>query len=196
MKHKRPEGEPVGAVGVLDGKHDGERVLERYDATVHVGIKTIVCHAAIERVDDGEETIELPKPRELRASAAMVRCLMPIRLRGYELKAIRKILGYTLSELAEKLDAKTAIETVSRWESEAQPMGGYAEKVFRLLACEQLKDDAPGVSYTAKNISDLIVKDPWRANPEYEQPYVVLTLIKMKEISGSIIETWNAKLAA
>jgi hypothetical protein len=183
---------------VLDDKHvGGERILEQYDATVHVGLKTIVCHAAIERVDeDGEETIELPKQRQLRASAAMVRCLTPVRLRGYELKSVRMILGYTLADLAGKLDSKTAVETISRWESESQPMGGYAEKVFRLLACEDLKTEAPGIEYNGGMISTMLVKDPWRLNPEHEVPYVVLSLIQMKESSGSIIETWNAKLAA
>jgi DNA-binding transcriptional regulator YiaG len=198
-KHDRPRGASIGEDRVLDKKQAeaGERILNEYDATVHVGLRTIVCHAAIERIDEeGEETIELPKPRELRASAAMARCLMPIRLRGNEIKAIRKIMGLTLADMAKKLDEKTAPETVSRWESEAQPMGGYAEKILRLLVCEELKSEAPGVEYNGSMIAHLNVKDPWRTDPDYVVPNVVLTLIQMKEQSGSIIETWNAKRAA
>lgn len=198
-KHERPKGASKGEDRVLDNKQAEarEHILEKYDATVHVGLRTIVCHAAIERVDEeGEETIELPKPRQLRASAAMSRCLMPIRLRGNELKAIRKIMGLTLADLAKKLDERTAVETVSRWESEAQPMGGYAEKILRLLVCEELKSEAPGVEYNGSMIAHLNVKDPWRADDNYVVPSVVLTLVQLKEQSGSITETWNAKKAA
>lgn len=199
-KHDRPTGASIGEDRVLDGQHsgiEGERTLEKYDATVHVGLRTVVCHAAIEHTDqDGEETIELPMLRQLRASAAMARCLMPIRLRGKEIKALRKIMGLTAAELAKRLDEKTAVETVSRWESEAQPMGGYAEKILRLLVCEELKSESPGIGYNGSMIANLNVKDPWRVDPDYSVPSVVLTLIQMKEQSGSIIETWNAKKAA
>lgn len=198
-KHERPKGASEGEDRVLDKKQAEarERILEKYDATVHVGLRTIVCHAAIERGDEeGEETIELPKPRQLRASAAMSRCLMPIRLRGNELRAIRKIMGLTLADLAKKLDERTAVETVSRWESEAQPMGGYAEKILRLLVCEELKSEAPGVEYNGSMIAHLNVKDPWRGDENYVVPSVVLTLVQLKEQSGSITETWNAKKAA
>ncbi len=173
------------------------RVLEDYDATTLVGLRTIVHGAAIEQTDDaGETTVELPKLRSLLAAAAITRCLMPIRLRGWEIKAIRKIMGFTLAELAKKLDERTATETVSRWESEAQPMGGYAEKILRLLVCEELREQAPGIDYNASMIANLKVCDPWRANAKFEVPHIHLVLIKMKEHSGSIIETWDAKMAA
>ena len=55
-KHKDKSG-PSGVVCVLDDKRRvqqaepvKERVLDTYDATAHVGLRTIVCGAAIERV--------------------------------------------------------------------------------------------------------------------------------------------------
>ena len=42
----------------------------------------------------------------------------------------------------------------------------------------------------------LNVMDPWRAQPDYEVPYIELQLIRIKEASGSIIEGWDAKEAA
>jgi DNA-binding transcriptional regulator YiaG len=115
-------------------KVESGKTVPVYDATVFVGLRTTVYDAAIERVeDDGEVTIELPKLQELLAASAVARCLIPIKLRGSEIKTMRKIMKMTHAELAEALDVKTAAETVSRWESEAQPMGGYAEKVFRLV---------------------------------------------------------------
>lgn len=175
-----------------------ESVLATYDATAIVGLKTIVCNAAIRRVDDdGEETIEMPKQRELLASAAVTRCLVPIRLRGSEIKAMRKIMKLTMAELAKKLDDRTAPETVSRWEADTQPMGGYAEKILRLLVCETLKGEAPGVEYNGSMIAQLRLIDPGRIDPNYEAPTVCLKLISLKEEkSGHIIEAWNAKQAA
>jgi DNA-binding transcriptional regulator YiaG len=175
-----------------------EKVLPVYDATVFVGLRTIVYNAAIERVeDDGEMTVELPKLHELAAAAAVARCLMPIKLRGAEIRAMRRIMKMTLADLAESLDGKTAIETISRWESEAQPMGGYAEKVFRLVVCEQLKTEAPGIDYNASMIAHLTVHDPWRVDTNYQVPAVELSLVQLKELcSGSITEAWNAKKAA
>lgn len=194
-----------GELRVLEREHrtnnekvESEKTLPVYDATVLVGLRTTVFDAAIERVeDDGEVTIELPKLQELLAAAAVARCLMPIKLRGAEIKTMRRLMKMTHAELAERLDPKTAAETVSRWESEAQPMGGYAEKVFRLVVCEQLKNDAPGVNYNASMIAHLAVLDPWKADESFQVPPVGLWLCRLKEqCSGNIIDAWNEKKAA
>jgi DNA-binding transcriptional regulator YiaG len=174
------------------------RVLEQYDATGLIGLRTIVHGAAIQSIDNnGDETIELPKMGQLLATAALARCLLPIKLRGTEIRAIRRIMKMTLSDLAKKLDERTAAETISRWEAEAQPMGGYAEKLLRLVVCEQLCGDAPGMSYQAAMIANLKVVDPWRRDAGYEVPHISLSLVRMKEQSGSVIEAWDAvKMAA
>ena len=164
--------------------------MESYDATPFVGLRTIVQQAAIERVEkDGEETIQMPKERELRASAAIARCLMPIKLQGHEIRAMRKIMGLTLAELAKRLDERTALETVSRWEADAQPMGSFADKLLRLVVCEELHEHAPGIEYKASAIANMKVVGG-------EVPPIMLRLIQLKEQSGAVIEAWNAKLAA
>jgi hypothetical protein len=101
----------------------------------------------------------------------------------------------TLAELAKGLGERTAVETVSRWESEVQPMGSYAEKILRLLVCEELKKEAPGIDYEASKIAYLTVLDPWRADPEYVVPPVELTYMPMR-VNHSVIEAWNEKKAA
>jgi DNA-binding transcriptional regulator YiaG len=195
---RMPKDRPRG-LRVVEKQHRAEEInravmLEEYDATVLVGLRTVAKHAAIEQRDEnGDVTIELPKLRELLAAAAMVRCLMPIRLRGAEMRAMRKIMKMTLADLAKKLDDRTAAETVSRWETEAQPMGGYVEKLLRLLVCETLKDEAPGIEYNGAMIANLRVIDPWRADPNYEVPAIVLELVKIRQqASGPVIETWAA----
>lgn len=184
---ERPANEPHGI----------STTLAVYDATVFVGLRTVVYDAAIEHLEeDGERTIELPKMPELLASAAVARCLLPVRLRGHEIKAMRRIMKLTLAAMAKRLDEKTAAETVSRWESEAQPMGGYAEKLLRLLVCEEVRKNAPGIQYNASMIANLKVRDPWRANTDYAVPPVELWLLPLKESTGTIIEAWNEKKVA
>src|ERR1700676_625807 len=152
---------------VVDGNHrvttiatkakakSKEKTVPVYDATVFVGLRTVVYEAAIERIEsDGEVAIELPNLPNLLASAAVARCLMPARLRGYEMRAMRRIMKLTLADLAKRLGEKTAPETVSRWEAETQVMGGYAEKVLRLLVCEELRHSAPGIEYNASMIAN------------------------------------------
>ncbi|RYC29383.1 DUF1870 family protein [Lichenibacterium minor] len=141
--------------------------------------------------NDEEDTVELPKLQELMAAAAIARCLMPERLRGHEIKAMRKILRMTLAELADGMDSKTAVETVSRWESDAQPMGGYAEKVLRLLVCERLHEKAPGIAYDGAMISALKQIDPWRADPNYDLPAIEIELMLLKQ-NGHVEEAWAA----
>lgn len=188
IEHDERPGLPTaGEVCVRRCAADIERILDTYDATPQVGLSTIICDAAIERVDEtGAETIELPKPQELYAAAAIARCLMPIKLQGWEVKAMRKIMKLTLAEFARRLDERTAPETVSRWETDAQPMGGYAERIIRLLVCEELKKEAPGIEYNGSLLANLKVRDPFRADPNYELPPIVLRLIKLKEVSAGL----------
>jgi DNA-binding transcriptional regulator YiaG len=193
---KMPKVRPKPPLRVIEGQHRAEAVkhcIEEYDATPVIGLHTLVSHAAIEKVDEnGETTVELPKLRELLATAAIMRCLMPIRLRGAEMKAMRKAMKMTLADLARKLDARTAPETVSRWESEAQPMGGYVEKLLRLLVCETLKESAPGIEYNGSMIAHLIVIDPWAADPTYTVPAIRLVYTKIKQQAGPVIDAWAA----
>lgn len=167
--------------------------MHEYDATSLIGLHVIARHAAVKAGDGDDETVELPKLDELMAAAAVTRCLMPERLRGHEVRAMRKILRMTLADLASSLDEKTAVETVSRWEKD-QPMGGYAEKVLRLFICSKLKDRAPGINYDAEMIAYLKQVDPWRANPDYELPAIELELVRLKQ-KGSVDNNWTAEAA-
>src|SRR5207248_1004955 len=106
----------------------------------------------------------------------------------------RKILRWTVAEMAKKLDDRTAPETISRWE-DRQPMGGYAEKMLRLLVCEELTARAPGVQYHAKKIADLRVLDPWAVQPDYGLPALSFSRVQMKQVSGDIVDVWDQKVA-
>jgi DNA-binding transcriptional regulator YiaG len=173
-------------------KGTSEELLPEYDATSFVGLRTMVYESAVRRTDkEGRNTIEVPNLRQLATSAAVARCLMPFRLKGAEIRTMRRLLGMTLIELAKSLDGKTAHETVSRWETDAQLMGGFAEKTLRLLVCERLKDEAPGVDYRASKISELKVNDPWKVDQDFEVPFIEFHFIKLRT-DGELVNAWAA----
>jgi transcriptional regulator with XRE-family HTH domain len=167
--------------------------LERHDVSDLVGLHVIVANAVREIVGpDGEVAHEVPDPKQLACAAAVQRCLIPIRLRGKELRAIRRIAGWTAADLAERLGDKVATETISKWENDKQLMGGYAEKVFRLIVCEALHREAPGVEYHDGAIAKLRVIDPWRNNQEtpLDVPAIVFDYVKVRDEDRRLVDAW------
>ncbi|TLG75165.1 hypothetical protein [Methylocystis sp. B8] len=75
-------------------------------------------------------------------------------------------------------------------------MGASAEKVLRLVVCEELKEQAPGVTYNAAMLASLEITDPWRDDPNYEAPPIEFIFGRLKEQSGKIVEAWDTRLAA
>jgi DNA-binding transcriptional regulator YiaG len=150
------------------------REIDRYDATALVGLNVIVINGAKEVVDtEGDEPVtyvQVPDLEELSAAAALVRCLMPQKLRGPEMKALRKIADMTARELSEAMGGKTAIETISRWENEAEFAGGYAESVLRLAICERVKDRAPGIDYSADKLNRVKMVGNGKVDPKAVPP--------------------------
>ncbi|MGH7104420.1 MAG: helix-turn-helix domain-containing protein [Acetobacteraceae bacterium] len=167
-------------------------VLPLHDVSDLIGLAVLVVGAVRETIEpDGEVSYEVPDLHRLASAAAVARCLMPPRLRGSELRAIRHIAGWTAEDLARRLGEKTATVTISRWENEKQPMGGYVEKVIRLAVCEALHKEATGVDYHAQAIAELAIVDPWRPNPEFKLPPLVFGRVKMRDEERRLIEAWE-----
>lgn len=174
------------------------KAIDSYDVTNLIGLRAIVVNAAQEVEENGEISIEVPDIESLAKAAAMARCLMPLSLTSKELKNIRKIIGWSASELAEKMGDKTNISTVSRWENNRQNMGGYAEKVFRLIVCEYLKNDCPGVNYECRNIAELHIMSIDRvkneASSNIEIPCIKFDRVKVKVCNKSSVDAWENEL--
>ena len=177
--------------------NERRQTLKEHDVTDLIGLRVIVANTAHEIIDDdGEVTTEVPDIKALSAAAAIGRCLLPVRLQGSELRAIRRIVGWTAADLALKLGEKTSAETISRWENDKQGMGGYAEKVFRLVVCEELAEAAPGVDYQAAMIARLVVYDPWREDASFVVPPLVFERVKVRRGDRRLVETWEMDQAA
>jgi len=170
---------------------DERQLLPEHDVSDLIGLRAIVEGAAVQVTDaEGEVSVEVPDITTLSATIAMARCLSPVRLRGHELRAMRRIARMTAVDMAERMGEKTSPETLSRWENEKQPIGGYAEKVFRLVICDVLSKRAPGIAYSDGAIARLTVVDPWRADPDYVVPPIVVNRVKMRAENNSIVNAW------
>lgn len=176
--------------------------LGRYDASTLLGLNVVLISGAKEVVEideDGKETsfVEIPNLDELSAAAALVRCLMPHKLRGSEIRSLRKIAGMTARELSEAMGGQTALETISRWENEAEFAGGYAEKVLRLAICERVRARAPGIDYSA----DLVNRVRMVGNgkmPAGSIPPIQMNIMPVRlQSEQRIIDSWTEeKMAA
>ena len=71
----------------------------------------------------------LAMPAYLLIALTLVR--KPSGLTGTELRFLRKHLGYSGIDLAERLDVTP--EHLSRWENDAAPMSAMAERLIRLM---------------------------------------------------------------
>jgi transcriptional regulator with XRE-family HTH domain len=106
---------------------------------------------------------EIPDTNGLVAAVAITRCLLPLSLSGAEIKFVRKALEMTGREFAELMETRP--ETVSRWETDDQAIGGFVEKILRQKVCERLKGRAPAVDYEPAMIIDLTLLDHRKSDP-------------------------------
>jgi len=79
----------------------------------------------------GEHEVAIPAIEQLHESLAMELIAEPGRLRGAEIRFLRKYLGLSGAEFARRIGVDPA--TVSRWENDKDKMGGQADRLLRLM---------------------------------------------------------------
>ncbi|MBI2898143.1 MAG: YgiT-type zinc finger protein [Deltaproteobacteria bacterium] len=96
----------------------------------------------------GERTVGIPRVEELHRLLALELARKPERLLPNEIRFLRKYLGLSGVDFAERMRVDPA--TVSRWEreQEPQPMGPQAELLLRLMAVR----DRPVSDYTEESM--------------------------------------------
>jgi len=104
----------------------------------------------------GDEQTEIPDLRGLVRAVAMMRALIPVRLSGQEIKFMRRALDMNQQTFAEAMELKP--ETVSRWEKNAQGVGGMSEKLVRHNVCALLHKDVPALEYDPADITRMRFK--------------------------------------
>lgn len=79
----------------------------------------------------GKEDIAIPRMAQLHHAIAMLLVRQPRMLAPNEIRFLRKHTGCSTGEFAQIMGV--ARETVSRWETGAQPMGPVADRLLRVV---------------------------------------------------------------
>ena len=146
----------------MDTLVKSDRVLDVFDASDLFGLHVQIENAAIETIDENDASVvTIPYLKQASKAAAVARCLTAGRLNRRELKAIRRIAGLKLKQLALAMGIYDHAENFDGWESENFVISAYADKVFRLAICERLTADVPGIPYSVADILRVDVRYPW-----------------------------------
>jgi putative zinc finger/helix-turn-helix YgiT family protein len=79
----------------------------------------------------GAYEVMLPNLEGLHKVIATTLLKKKARLAGAEIRFLRKVLGWSGADFAEHMG--TSVETVSRWEHDATPIGPTADRLLRLM---------------------------------------------------------------
>jgi len=79
----------------------------------------------------GEAALSIPRLGELHELIAFTLVQKETRLAGEDVRFLRKYLGWSAVQFASIMGVSR--ETVSRWETDAAPMGTTAERLLRLM---------------------------------------------------------------
>ena len=114
----------------MEGRVEDYRYLES-------GLRSVVLHNILifRCAHCGAEVPQIVAASELHRHIAMLLLAKGTRLTGEEFRFLRKVVGYSATELAEQLGTSKAV--VSRWETKAA-FGKEAEQVFRMLCVLRL----------------------------------------------------------
>lgn len=129
-----------------------DRKIERY-ADESMGLPVVLIDSAIASSLDDEEGVIIPDIKGLEAAIAVARVTIPDKLRGEEIRFMRKAIGLKAVELASFLDVVP--ETLSRWENGREVITANPERIFRLRVLRALKDKARGVPAKVDDILDM-----------------------------------------
>lgn len=100
----------------------------------------------------GSEAIAIPRLAQLHRVLANHFVNQHRMLASVEIRFLRKHLGMSGAEFAQKMGV--ARETVSRWETGANPMGAVADRLLRLLVVTNQPSDSYAVDDLLRELTD------------------------------------------
>jgi putative zinc finger/helix-turn-helix YgiT family protein len=103
------------------------------------GIRVFTCAAC------GEETPEIPNLLQLHRVIAKAVLTKDTLLTGAEIRFLRRYMGLKAKAFAELMG--TTDVTVSRWETQANPIDPQTDRLIRLLVVRQLEEERKKVLF-------------------------------------------------
>jgi putative transcriptional regulator len=111
----------------------------------------------------GKEGIAIPRMGQLHRVLAEAFVRQPRMLAPVEIRFLRKHIGLSATDLAEQMGV--ARETVSRWETGAQPMGTVADRLLRLLVVTHEPSESYAVDDLLRELKNEQAADPLASVP-------------------------------
>lgn len=109
----------------------------------------------------GKETLTIPRISQLHRILAEGFVTQRRMLAPPEIRFLRKHIGLSAVEFAQRMGVTR--ETVSRWETGAQPMGAVADRLLRLLVVTHDPTESYAVDDFLRELED--VAPPTRLDP-------------------------------
>lgn len=136
--------------------------VRRYDmgGLPHVelhGVEVTSCESC------GKEGIAIPRIGQLHRVMAGAFVTQRRMLAPVEIRFLRKHIGLSGADFAQRMGV--ARETVSRWETAAQPMGAVADRLLRLLVVTHEPTESYEVDDFLKQLDDEPAPEPLSSVP-------------------------------
>lgn len=100
----------------------------------------------------GAEEIAIPRIGQLHEVLARAFVRQPRMIAPAEVRFLRKHLGLSTADFAQRMGVTR--ETVSRWETGANPMGAVADRLLRLLVLSHTPSESYAVDDLLRELSD------------------------------------------
>jgi len=124
----------------------------RYEAVAGLAV-TLVGMRVNRCPECGEVEVEIPNLEGLHRALADLVIRKRARLGAAEIRFLRKYLGLSGSDFAERIGVDRA--TVSKWETGGQPMGTTADRLLRLMVAHE----KPIEAYPIKTLTEVARDD-------------------------------------
>jgi DNA-binding XRE family transcriptional regulator len=152
------------------GKCGGEgriQPIQRYEAKKELmgGMQVVLMDVVRQLICDKCGAVlrtDIPDVPGLIAAVCVARAKENLKLKGEEIRFLRKTAGWTAAKLAQELN--TADETVSRWENGAMIIGDPNERILRWKICRALEQKAPGIIWNDNELLSLKIT-PFKTRP-------------------------------
>ncbi len=174
---------------------DGPLASRKVSAFEHpaLGLPGVVLKNAVEEIYcprcNAVDSVHFPNLAGLSAAIAVARVKQNTKLNGPDIRFLRKALALKQQELAGLIGVRN--ETVSRWETDRQPIETPSEKLLRALVAIKLSDQAPAIDVDLKELIEIKLaaarKDP-RPVPLVLEP----TRVLKKDGHRRRVDAWAA----
>lgn len=101
----------------------------------------------------GDEQVVLPQITELHRAIALAVVRTNARLRGEEVRFLRKYMGLSGGDFAARMGVDPS--TLSRWENRHEPIGPLADRLLRLMVVR----DRPVEDYPLDELVNIVEKE-------------------------------------